>query len=77
MISIPLLGYANAGKPISFADEDIRSYIPISKSIIKGDTSNYFLLKIEGTSMNNFIVNGKNIEDGSMILVNKSKNDLN
>lgn len=77
MISIPLLGYANAGKPISFADEDIRSYIPISKSIIKGDTANYFLLKIEGTSMNNFVVNGKNIEDWSMILVNKSKNDLN
>lgn len=77
MINIPLLGYANAGKPISFADENISSYIPVSKNIIKGDSSNYFLLKIEGTSMNNFVVNGKNIEDGSMILVNKSKNDLN
>lgn len=77
MINIPLLGYANAGKPISFADENISSYIPVSKNIIKGDASNYFLLKIEGTSMNNFVVNGKNIEDGSMILVNKSKNDLN
>ena len=58
MISIPLVGYANAWKPISFADEDIKSYIPVSKSIIKWDIWNYFFLKIEWTSMNNFVING-------------------
>lgn len=77
MINIPLLGYANAWKPISFADENISSYIPISKNIISWDSTNYFLLKIEWTSMNNFILNGKNIEDWSIVLVNKSKNELN
>ncbi|MDD4151834.1 MAG: S24 family peptidase [Candidatus Gracilibacteria bacterium] len=77
MINIPLLGYANAGKPISFAQEDISSYIPISKNLIKGEVSNYFLLKIEGTSMNNFLLNGKIIENGSLVLVNKGGKELN
>lgn len=77
MINIPLLGYANAGKPISFADENITSYIPVSKNIISWDSSNYFLLKVEWTSMNNFVINGKNIEDWSIVLINKSKNELN
>lgn len=77
MINIPLLWYANAWKPISFAQEDISSYIPISKNLIKWEVSNYFLLKIEWTSMNNFLLNWKIIENWSLVLVNKWWKELN
>lgn len=77
MINIPLLWYANAWKPISFAQEDISSYIPVSKSLIKWEVSNYFLLKIEWTSMNNFLLNWKIIENWSLVLVNKWWKELN
>lgn len=77
MINIPLLWYANAWKPISFAQEDISSYIPVSKNLIKWEVSNYFLLKIEWTSMNNFLLNWKIIENWSLVLVNKWWKELN
>lgn len=77
MINIPLLWYANAWKPISFAQEDISSYIPVSKNLIKWEVSNYFLLKIEWTSMNNFSINWKIIENWSLVLINKWWKELN
>jgi len=77
MLSIPLLGYANAGRPLVNAEEENMWVLPVSKSIIKWEASDYFMLKIEGTSMNKYQVNGKNIENGSYILINKKDNNPN
>ena len=77
MMSIPLLGYANAGRPLVNAEEENMWVLPVSKNIIKGDQKDYFILKVEGTSMNKHIVNGKNIENGSYILINKKDNNPN
>jgi len=77
MLSIPLLGYANAWRPLVNAEEENMWVLPVSKSIIKGEASDYFMLKIEWTSMNKYQVNWKTIENWSYILINKKDNNPN
>ena len=76
-LNIPILWYANAGTPLANAEENDYWVLPISKNIISWDESNYFVLKVEGTSVNNYEINGKIIENGSYILVNKKESSLN
>lgn len=76
-LNIPILGYANAGTPLANAEENDYGVLPISKSIISWDEKNYFVLKVEGTSMNKYEVNGKTIENGSYILIDKNSTSLN
>ncbi len=76
-LNIPILGYANAWTPLVEAKESTYGVLPISKKIITGNEQNYFILKVEGTSMNNFEVNGKKIENGSYVLINKDKTSIN
>lgn len=76
-LNIPILGYANAGTPLANAEENDYGVLPISKNIISWDEKNYFVLKVEGTSMNKYEVNGKMIENGSYILINKNESTLN
>ena len=77
MLSIPLLGYANAGRPLVNAEEENMWVLPVSKNVIKWDEKDYFILKVEGTSMNKYQVNWKNIDNGSYILINKKENNPN
>ena len=77
MMSIPILWYANAGRPLVNAQEDNLWVLPVSKNIIKGEQKDYFILKIEGTSMNKYSVNGKLIENGSYVLINSKENNPN
>ncbi|MDD3120649.1 MAG: S24 family peptidase, partial [Candidatus Gracilibacteria bacterium] len=74
---IPVIGLANASNPTVYAEENRIGNIAVSQSIIKGDKDKYFFLKIEGTSMNQFKVNGKIIFDGSMVLVNGQDRTVN
>ncbi|MDD3303145.1 MAG: S24 family peptidase [Candidatus Gracilibacteria bacterium] len=76
VLNIPVLGYANAGTPLVYAEENELGTLTISKNIAKGDSSNYFFLKVEGTSMNKFKVKGKNIENGSYVLIKKDETNL-
>jgi len=76
-LNIPILGYANAGTPLANAEENDYGVLPISKNIISGDESNYFVLKVEWTSMNKYEVNNKVIENGSYILIKKDATTLN
>lgn len=72
-INIPILGYANAWTPLVDAVESWYWVLPISKKILSWWDNNYFLLKVEGTSMNNFSVKWKNIENGSYVLIKKDE----
>ncbi|MDP2091258.1 MAG: S24 family peptidase [Candidatus Gracilibacteria bacterium] len=76
-LNVPILGYANAGTPLVDATESTYGVLPISKKIISGSEQNYFILKVEGTSMNNFDVNGKKIDNGSYVLIKKDEVSLN
>ena len=77
MLSIPILGYANAWTPLENAQESDLWVLPVSKGVVSGDEKDYFILKVEWTSMNDYEVNGKIIENGSYILVNKKETNTN
>lgn len=68
-IDVPVLGTANAGMALAFADEYVEGYLKVSKRIVRD--LDVFAVQISGTSMNLAEVNGKRIEDGDFILVDR------
>lgn len=69
-IDVPVLGMANAGTALAFADEYVEGYLKVSRKIVRN--RNVFAVQISGTSMNKAKVDGKTIEDGDFVLVDKS-----
>ncbi|PIV90776.1 repressor LexA [Candidatus Gracilibacteria bacterium CG17_big_fil_post_rev_8_21_14_2_50_48_13] len=61
-ISVPVLGSIACGNPI-FAEENVVDSYPVSKRLLTGNHS-YFFLRAEGDSMNQ-----KGIESGDLVLV--------
>jgi len=76
-LNIPILGYANAGTPLAIAEANDYGTLPISKNIIKGDAQKHFVLRVEGTSMNDFKLGEKYIDNGSYVLISKDAIPLN
>jgi len=68
--SIPVLGYANAGQPLVFAEEDIIGSIKIDKDILRNH-NNHFALIVKGDSMNMRTVNKVPIIDKNYVIVEK------
>lgn len=77
MINLPILWVANAGQPLSIAEEIQYWKLPLSKNVISWDPKKYFVIKVDGTSMNEFKVKGKNIENESYVLVDKTQTAIN
>lgn len=50
--SIPILGFANAGKPLMYADSSDLGSIEVSKSLLPKSKEHYFFVKVSGDSMN-------------------------
>lgn len=65
-IAIPLLGNANCGEALSFANDYIEDYVNISKEYIKESQNDYFFVKATGDSMNKSKIN-----NGDLVLVKK------
>lgn len=76
-LNVPILGYANAWTPLVDANETSYWVLPISKKIITWNEQNYFILKVEWTSMNNFVVNWKNVDNWSYVLIKKDDVNIN
>lgn len=76
-MNIPILGYANAGTPLVDAVEAGYGVLPVSKKILSWDETSYFILKVEWTSMNNYQVKWKVIDNGSYVLIKKDETNLN
>lgn len=76
-LNIPILGYANAWTPLVDANETSYWILPISKKIITWSEQNYFILKVEWTSMNNFMINWKFIDNWSYVLIKKDEVNTN
>lgn len=74
-IDVPVLGMANAGAALMFADEYVEGYLKVSKRIVRD--LDVFAVQVSGTSMNLATVGGKNIEDGDFILVDKNAECVN
>ena len=65
---VPILGTANAGDPVVFAEEEYRGYIRISKKLLPRE-ENLFTVKVKGDSMNREIINGEKLEDGAYAII--------
>ncbi len=68
-VNVPLVGSIAAGAPM-LAEENVEAVISVSTAIARPG-SQYFLLRVAGTSMNEAKVGGEKIEDGSIVLVRK------
>ena len=71
MIGIPILGYANAGKPLAAAEEDRLGVIHVDKKLLS-HRDDLFALVISGDSMNQMLVGGKELQDGNYIVISKT-----
>jgi len=70
LIHVPLLGNANCGEALNFADDYVEDSISISKNYIKGNKKDYFFVKAVGDSMDK-----ADIESGDLVLVKKIKGE--
>lgn len=64
---IPLLGNANCGEALSYAEDHAEDYINVSKKFLSGKPQEYFFVKASGTSMNK-----EGINDGDFVLARKN-----
>lgn len=73
---LPILGLANCGEPLAFADNTTHDYLTVSPNLIKSrNYQSLFAVQASGDSMNACSVNGKNIEDGDYVIVDSSINN--
>ena len=69
---VPIYGSANAGPATLLADENIRGYLKVSRSVLEGK-DNVFALKVEGDSMNRAHIQGKSLEEGDFVLIDPNQ----
>jgi repressor LexA len=71
LLSIPILGSANAGPAMVFANSNIEGYLRISSTLVARPRLSHrlFALKVDGPSMNMAYMNGKKIEDGDYVII--------
>lgn len=73
LLQIPIVGAANAGPATLVAESNIEGYLKISSTLLKRRTPDtFFALRVEGSSMNKAVVDGKRIEDGDYVIVDAS-----
>ena len=70
-ISIPVLAEVSAGVPINTAEENLLGYMVPKRGMIKNQ-NDFFSVKVDGNSMNLKEINGKKIEYGNYVLVEKT-----
>lgn len=71
LVGIPILGYANAGTPMVLANEQNMGVLQVDKTLI-GNKKDLFGLIIKGDSMNMRDIEGKNLEEGHYLVVQKN-----
>lgn len=76
-INIPILGTANAGCPLFFAEQNIEGFLKISRKLFTQQiTEHIFAIEVSGSSMNLSDVRGKRIEDGDYVLIDAAYKDF-
>lgn len=75
LLTIPIMGEADCGEATKYADGRIVDNLAISPTVLKTKlTDRLYALIARGDSMNRARVNGKNIEDGDYIIIEKKDN---
>jgi SOS-response transcriptional repressor LexA len=70
LISIPVLGAANAGPASIFADGTVKGYLRVSSTLLPNTykSAKLFALKVIGDSMNRARINGQSADEGDYIV---------
>jgi repressor LexA len=76
LVGVPILGYANAGTPMVSAEEENLGVLKVDPKLI-GKKKNLFSLIVKGDSMDMADVDGKNITEGSYLVVHKDADITN
>ncbi len=76
MLKIPILGYANAGTPLVFAEEEIIGSIQVDRDFIKSSKKHFGLI-VKGDSMNLKTINKVSIVDKSYVIVEENTGNIN
>ncbi|HOV30049.1 MAG TPA: transcriptional repressor LexA [Candidatus Dojkabacteria bacterium] len=71
LVGIPVLGYANAGIPLVSAEQENIGVLKVDRNIV-GHRDDLFSLIVKGDSMDLAEIDGKKIENGSYIIVQKN-----
>ena len=70
LIGVAILGYANAGTPMVSTQEEDLGHIKVDPKLI-GKQENLFALIVKGDSMDLAEIDGRHIEEGSYLIVQK------
>jgi len=68
LIVLPVLGSADCGPALMFADSQVEGHLWVSKKLVSR-RKDVFAIKAVGNSMNKANVNGKTIEDGDYVII--------
>lgn len=73
LIRIPVMGEADCGEATKFADGRVLDTLAVSPTLLSvKDPSTVYALIARGDSMNRAKINGKSIEDGDYVIVQKA-----
>jgi len=73
LFSIPIIGTANCGPATIFAEQNFQGFLRISSKLVRrSKPDGLFAIKADGSSMNRAEINGKRIEDGDYVIVDKN-----
>jgi repressor LexA len=77
LLSIPIIGTANCGPADIFAEQNYQGFLRVSSRLVgRSKCSSLFAIKTDGSSMNRAEVNGRRIEDGDYVIVDKNDLDV-
>lgn len=78
LFSLPIVGMASCGTPTMLAEESLEGYLKLSPSMVgKKAIKDLFVIKAVGNSMNQANIEGKSIEEGDYVIVDRSLSDPN
>ncbi|OQP67642.1 LexA family protein [Niastella populi] len=72
---IPVLGAANCGVAMLYAEERIVEHVKISFSLLR-NRRNTFAVRAVGASMNRANINGKSIEEGDLVIIDPDDKNI-
>jgi repressor LexA len=77
LISLPIIGSANCGEAAVCAEQKVEGYLKVSLKILgdklKSKADDLFVLRAVGNSMNRANIQGKSIEEGDFVIVEKNQ----
>jgi SOS-response transcriptional repressor LexA len=77
LFSIPIVGTANCGPATIFAEQNFEGILRVSSKLIgRPKPTGLYAIKTDGSSMNRAEINGRRIEDGDYVIVNKDDTDV-